>query len=168
MTRRSINVTQFWLTVGLFSLPGLSFVIAGYIRFRTGLFSPMEVDRRSYLIFAVLVSLLWALVVGHFGLNRISTLLTLKTGIGTAAKVCACCMMLSLSLFFFYRVVSFARIFVIMACCLLFVLSLLLIHLFRWILLAMDKSRNGRIRIAILGADQFASKVASHFSNNHI
>lgn len=166
MTRRSINLTQFWLTVGLFSLPGLSFAIAEYLRFRTALFTPAEVDTRSYLIFAILVSLLWAFVVEHLGLNRISTLRTLRTGIYTAAKASTYCAVLSLTLFFFYRPVNFARIFVVVGCILLFVSSIFLIHLFRGILHAMDKSPNGRFPIAILGADQHAARVANHFSKS--
>jgi Undecaprenyl-phosphate glucose phosphotransferase len=166
MTKRSINLMQFWLTVGFFLVPGLSFGIAGYIRFGTTLFAHTEFEVRSYLLFTAVVTLLWASMVERLSLNRISTLLTLRTGILTAAKISVCCAALSLSLSFFYRTVTFARIFVLVGCGLLFVLSFCLIHLARGILHAMDRSSHGRFPIAILGADQFAASVANRLSNN--
>jgi Undecaprenyl-phosphate glucose phosphotransferase len=166
MTRRSINLTQFWLTVGFFLIPGLAFGIAGYLRFHTTLFAHAEVEVRSYLLFTAVVTLLWAFMVERLGLNRISILLTLRTGIATAAQISICCAALSLSLSFFYRTVTFARVFVLMGCGLLFALSFLLIHLARGILHAMDRSSRGRFPIAILGADQFAASVANRLSNN--
>jgi len=168
MTRRSINLAQFWLSIGLFSLPVVSFGIAAYIRFRTALFPAAEVNARSYLIFTVLVTLLWALVVEHLDLNSVSTILTLRTGICTAAKASFYCTVLSLSPFFFYRAVIFARIFVIAGCILLFVLSVFLIHLFRWILYATDRSPNGRFPIAILGVDHHAAAIARSLSQNQV
>lgn len=166
MTRRSVNLMQFWLTVGFFSIPGLAFGIAGYIRFGTTLFPQTEVDVRSYLLFVFLVTVFWAFITDHLGLNHISKLITLRTGVATAAKASAYCAALSLSVFFFYRAVNFARIFVIAGCGLLFVLSICLVHLARGILHALDRSPNGRFPIAILGADQFAARVAEHLSKN--
>lgn len=168
MTRRSNNLIQFWLTMGFLLIPGLAFGIAGYIRFMTALFPPAEVDIRSYLLFTMLVTLLWAFIIEHLNLNSISTLLTLRTGIATAAKASACCAALSLSLFFFYRTITFARIFVLGGCGLLFVLSFCLIHLARGILRAMDRSPYGRFPIAILGADEYAAKVADRLSNDSL
>ncbi|MGH9648362.1 MAG: hypothetical protein ACRD4E_16275, partial [Bryobacteraceae bacterium] len=86
MTRKSNNLIQFWLTIGFVSIPGIAFGIAGYIRFKTGLFHPVHVDFRSYLLFTLFVTFLWAFIIQHLNLNRIATLLTLRTGILTAAK----------------------------------------------------------------------------------
>ncbi len=166
MTRRSINLMQFWLTVGFFLIPGLAFGIAGYIRFGTTLFARADVEVRSYLLFTAVVTLLWAFMVERLSLNRISTLLTLRTGIASAAKVSVCCAALSLSLSYFYRTVSFSRIFVLAGCGLLFLFSFCFIHLARGILYAMDRSSHGRFPIAILGADQFAASVANRLSNH--
>jgi exopolysaccharide biosynthesis polyprenyl glycosylphosphotransferase len=160
MTRRSINLIQFWLTIGLFSVPAMAFGAAGYIRFKSGYFYYVDVDVYPYLVFTVLVTLLWAFIVDHLGLNRLSTLLTLRTGIRTAILATMYCTVLALSLAFFYRAAVFARLFVILGCCLIFFFSFAVIHLFRWIMHAMEQSSNARFPIAILGADKFAESVA--------
>jgi Undecaprenyl-phosphate glucose phosphotransferase len=164
MTRRSINLIQFWLTIGLFSVPAAAFAAAGYIRFKSGHFSYVEVDVYPYLVFTVLVTLLWAFIVDHLGLNKLSTLLTLQTGIRTAALATVYCAVLALSLAFFYRAAVFARVFVIVGCCLIFLFSFGMIHLFRWMMHVIERSANGRFPIAILGADRFAAGVAHHLS----
>ena len=83
MTRRAVNLIQFWLTVGYCLLPAMAFGISGYIRFHTDLFPRASVDARSYVLFAALVTVVWIFVFERFGLNRISTLLALETGIRT-------------------------------------------------------------------------------------
>ncbi len=123
MTRRSINLIQFWLTIGFFSIPGVAFTIAAYVRFESGLFASPQVESYSYVMFILLVTLLWAFVVEHLRLNRIVTLLSLHTGVRMAALATFYCTLLSLSLFFFYRTTDFARLFVLLGCSLLFILS---------------------------------------------
>lgn len=167
MTRRSVNLLQFWLTVAFFLLPGVAFTLAWYVRFRTGLFvTATPVDRQAYFVFSVIVTVFWAWVVEKIGLNRISTVLALRTGIQTAAKTCAFSGLLALSLSFFYRNVTFARIFVAVGFCFLFVFSVFLIHLFRRILRTADNLPNGRFSVAILGADQYGFQVAQRLTHH--
>ncbi len=71
MTRRSANLAQFWLTVGFLLIPGLSFAIAAFIRFRTPLFAYTEVEVRSYLLFKIPITLLRGYIIERLGLNRI-------------------------------------------------------------------------------------------------
>jgi len=168
MTKKSINLIQFWLSVAFFSIPGVAFSIAGYVRFRSGLFAAAEVDGRSYVVFTILVTLLWALVIQHYRLNRITSILMLQTGVKMAALATLYCTLFSLSGFFFYRTTDFARGFVFFGCSLLFVLSFLLIHLVRGAMHAIEKSRNGRFPVAILGADQFAADIASNLSSSRL
>jgi Undecaprenyl-phosphate glucose phosphotransferase len=166
MTRRSINLIQFWLSIALFSVPSVAFAVSGYIRFMSGYFRPAEADVYPYFVFTVLVTLLWAFIVEHLGLNKFTTLLTLQTGIRTAILATSSCAVLALSLAFFYRTMNFARVFVIIGCSLIFVLSLGIIHLFRWFMHALEQSTNGRFPIAILGADEFAEGIARHLSDS--
>lgn len=166
MTKRSINLVQFWLTVGFLVIPVFAFAMAGYVRFRMNLFEPADVDLRSYLLFTALVALLWIVMVERMRLNRISTIATLRTGIATSAKAAAYCAASALSFSFFYRTISFARIFVVLGCVLLFALSFCLIQLTRAILRALDQSSSGRFPIAILGADEFAASVADRLAIN--
>ena len=168
MTRRTVNLIEFWLTIGYFLLPALSFGIAGYFRFRTGLFPLTHVDKRSYWLFVALVTIVWTFIVERFGLGRVSTLLALRTGIQTTAQASAYCIVLSLSPLFFYRTVILARTFVLVGCGLLFVFGVGIIHIFRGILNRTDKSHQGRFRIAIIGADQHASRVAQHLASKDV
>jgi len=168
MTRKSINLAQFWLTIAFFSIPGIAFSIAGYIRFRSGLFADAEVDVQSYVMFTILVTLLWAFIIQHYKLNQIVTILTLQTGVRMAALATLYCTLFSLSGFFFYRAIDFARIFVLVGCGLLFVFSFCLIQLVRGAMYAIEKSSNGRFPVAILGADDFAVDIARHLSSSRL
>jgi Undecaprenyl-phosphate glucose phosphotransferase len=168
MTRRSINLIQFWLSIALFSIPSIAFAVAGYIRFRSGYFTAAYVDVYSYFVFTVLVTLLWAFIVEQLGLNKFTTLLSLQTGIRTAILATSYCTVLALSLAFFYRTTNFARLFIVIGCSFIFLLSLGMIHLFRWLLHAIEQSTNGRIPIAILGADEFAEGIARHLSDSRL
>src|SRR5690349_16225410 len=112
MPKRSINIVQFWVTIGFFAIPGVAFYIASYVRFHTEVFHKVEVDDYAYFGFVILETLLWALVVEHLRLNRIVTLVTLQTGVKTAALATLYCTLLSLSLLFCYRTIDFSRGFV--------------------------------------------------------
>jgi Undecaprenyl-phosphate glucose phosphotransferase len=166
MTKRSINLIQFWLTIGLFSIPAIAFTLAGYIRFESGYFSDTEFDAHPYVAFIVIVTLLWAFIVDQLGLNKLTVVLTLQTGIRTATIATLYCMLFALSLVFFYRGVTFARFFVAVGCVLILALSVTMIQLFRRVMLAIEQSPNGRFPIAILGIDEFACGVARRLSKS--
>jgi Undecaprenyl-phosphate glucose phosphotransferase len=166
MTRRSINIIQFWLKVGFFSVPAAAYALAGYLRFNSGYFPPSPIEIRSYINLVVLVTLLWALVVQHLGMDQIESLLKIQTGIRMAATATLYCLTFSLAALFFYRSISFARVFVITGGVLMFLLSFGMIHLFRWMLYVLKASTNGHFPIAILGADDLATRVADHLAKN--
>jgi Undecaprenyl-phosphate glucose phosphotransferase len=166
MTRRSLNTIQFWLKVGFFSVPAVAYSLAGYVRFETGYFPHAPIETRSYITLVVLVTLLWALVVEHLGLDQIEILLKVQTGIRMAATATASCLTFALAALFFYRSTSFARVFVVTGGILMFVLSFGMIHLFRWIIYVLKESTNGRFPIAILGADDLAVRVGDHLAKN--
>jgi Undecaprenyl-phosphate glucose phosphotransferase len=168
MPRRSINLIQFCVTIAFFAIPGIAFFIASYVRFQSAVFDKVEVDDYAYFGFTILVTLLWALVVEHLRLNRIVTLVTLQTGVKTAALATLYCTLLSLSLLFCYRTINFSRGFVLVGCILIFVLSFCLIHLFRAAMHTIDKSQNGRFPVAVLGADEFAAGIAERLSKSRL
>jgi FlaA1/EpsC-like NDP-sugar epimerase len=144
----------------------MAFILAGYVRFESGYFAKTDFDPYAYIILTVLVTLLWAFVVEHLGLNKLSTLLTLQTGFITATKATVYCALLSLSVLFFYRPTNFARIFVALGCLLVLIISMVMIHLFRGAMHVLEQTPNGRFPIAILGADEFAQKVGHHLANS--
>jgi Undecaprenyl-phosphate glucose phosphotransferase len=166
MTRRSINLIQFWLTVAFFLIPTAAFAITGFTLFEWGQLTSTTVDLHSYVTLTILVTLLWELVIQHFKLDRVDTVLTIQTGINMAMRVTSYSTILVLALLFFYRTVSFARIFVVCGCALTFVLTMMIIHLFRGVITIFEKVTNVHSRVAIIGADNFADQVAQHLAKN--
>ncbi len=166
MTRRTINLAQFWLTIALFTIPSIAFGAAGYIRFLSGYFTPADVSLYSYFKLTVFVTLFWALIVQVMSLNRIETLLALNTGIKTAAKATAYCAVSLLSVLFFYRDTSYARVFIVIGCVFIFILSVAVLHIFRGVIHVLKKSANGASPVAVLGADKFAARIANHLRTN--
>jgi Undecaprenyl-phosphate glucose phosphotransferase len=160
MTRRSINVVEFWLRLGLFLIPIVAFGSAGYIRFNTDYFSHVDIKNRSYIALVIFVTLLWALVVKHLQLDRIDTLIRIRTGVRTSLVATAYCTVATLSALFFYRDTTFARLFIGTGCALMFLFSLALIHAVRAVIYIAKNSPNGRFPIAIVGTDDWAAKVA--------
>lgn len=148
----------------MFLIPTFAFALAGYVRFKSGYFTDTTINLFPYLAFTALVTLFWVIIVDHLDLNKLAVLLTLQTGIKTASVATLYCMLIALSLAFFYRGANFARIFVLLGCSLIFVLSLGMIHIVRGVMHAIERSANGRIPIAILGADDFAQRVARRLS----
>lgn len=168
MTRRSLNLAEFWLTLAFCSIPVPAFALAGYLRFGSGLFPSTSLNPQSYVAWMIATTMIWALLVVHLGLNRVGTLATLQTGVKTAAKVTGYSIIATLSLVFFYRAADFSRIFVVMGSVFLFLFSLAMIHVFRGILLILNRSSNGGLRIAILGADDLGVRLAHHLSRNSL
>ena len=161
MTRRSINLVQFWLTVVFFGIPPLAFALAGALRFWS---QPGVVDVQVYTGWVVITTVIWALVLDQQRVNRIETLVTLQTGIKTIARATVWSMAIVLMLAFFYREVSMSRVFVVTGFFCTFLMSVAVLHLFRSGLFG----RNGRgvamLRIAIVGADARAKHTAEHLN----
>src|SRR5260370_42624426 len=86
MTRRSINLLQYWLTIGLFFVPSVAFILAGYVRFESGYFAKADFDPYAFIILTVLGTLLWAFVCDHLGVKKLSMLLTFCTGFVPTTK----------------------------------------------------------------------------------
>lgn len=166
MTRRSINIIQFWLKIGLLLVPAMAFFLAAYIRFKSGYFTEVEFDSRAYTNLTILITLLWALVVQHLRLNRIETLLSLQTGVMTAMQATAYCGLFAMSGLFFYRGATIARWVMTLGCVFIFFLTLIMIHLFRGAAHVLRGSFNGRFRVAVLGTDELAVRAASHLARN--
>src|SRR5713226_2114992 len=166
MTRRTINLAEFWLTIALFTIPSIAFAAAGYLRFLSGYFTPADVSLYSYFRLTLFVTLFWVLIVKHLGLNRIETLLALQTGIFTSAQATVYCAVSLLSVLFFYRDTSYARVFIVIGCVFIFILSVAVLHIFRGVIHVLKKSANGASPVAVLGADKFAARIANHLRTN--
>lgn len=163
MTRRSVNLVQFWLTIIYFSIPGLAFSSAGWLRFRSARFSEAEgVDPYSYAGWIVVTTVIWALVLEHQKVNRIETLVTLQTGLRTIFRATAFSMVIALALTFFYRGAPISRVFVTAGFVLMFALSVAVLHLARTSVFGQRFRLLGPLRLAIIGADEQAVRLMRH------
>jgi Undecaprenyl-phosphate glucose phosphotransferase len=167
MTRRIVNLLELCLTLAHLANPILAFGLAGLLRFRSGYFPPVQRESAiNYLLWVTVMTLVWMIVVRELGLNRVSTILTFHTGAIMTAKAMSYTTAVVLALFFFYRQVQFPRIFVITGIVLMFVFSVVILHVFRF----MATSRRGPfkepLRIAILGTDEYALQIVRHLESH--
>lgn len=166
MIRRRVNLVLWWLTIAYFFVPSIAFLLAGYIRFTSSYFRAAEADPYSYTGLLIVATVVWALVVEHYQLNRAATLFALHTGILATLKATFSTMALVLAVSFFYRPINFSRLFVAVACVLMFALGLVVLHLFRNSMQNRQANGAGHLRIAILGADEYALRVADRLKHN--
>src|SRR5262249_5352868 len=113
MTRRSVNLIEFWLRLCFYSIPPFAFATAAYIRFKSGYFATADITKGSYLVLTLCVTLLWALVVEHIKLVSMETLVKIRTGINMSFIATTYCSVITLAGLFFYRGTAFARLFVV-------------------------------------------------------
>lgn len=147
-------------------IPLLAFTTAKHVRFATGYFSPADAASSSYLLWVVVVSSVWAVVVERCRLNRAETIMGFNTGVWAMARAVFYTMTISFALVFFYRQTSFSRVFAVTGCALTFLLSLLILHVFRGVL----RSRRGPfrvpLRLAILGVEGYERRLAEHLESS--
>ena len=129
-TRRTLNLLELSLSLTYLAVPVFAFTAAKYVRFATSYFSKADVDSSSYVLWIIVVTSIWALVVEKCKLNRAQTIVTFHTGIQAMGKAVFYTMTVAFALFFFYRHALFSRIFVVTGCVLTFLLSLLVLHIF--------------------------------------
>lgn len=167
MTRRIVNLFELLLTLMHFCNPIVAFGLAGLLRFRSGYFEPVQGESAvDYVLWVTVMSLVWMIVIKELQLNRVSTIMTFHTGIKMTAKAMSYTMGVVLALFFFYRGIQFPRIFVVTGISLMFVFSVLAICVFRTIALSRRGPFKEPLRIAIVGNDDYALKIARHLESH--
>lgn len=165
MTRRTVNLLQFCLSLTYFLVPLVAFTAARYIRFATSYFPKTSENPGSYVLWITVVTPIWSLVVEKSRLNRAETIMSFRTGVIAMGKAVSYLMAAVLAVFFFYRNAEFSRIFAVAGCVLTFLISLLTLHVFRAVL----RSRRGLfrrpLRLAILGVDGYEARVAKRLQS---
>ncbi|HUY13358.1 MAG TPA: exopolysaccharide biosynthesis polyprenyl glycosylphosphotransferase [Terriglobia bacterium] len=162
MIRRRLNTINFLLRVLTLLLPLMAFAMAAYIRFFSGLiplFSP-DIDMPDYFGLLLLTTIVWAVVVDHFGLFQFGHLSAQGAAIKSVFWACTVTYLAVVGATFFYRSTNFSRLFVAISAAAFFLLAAISGKIFRWVL---DHTRNGpgvRARILIIGANDYAVKTA--------
>jgi Undecaprenyl-phosphate glucose phosphotransferase len=158
--RRQLNYVGFLLRLTTLLLPFLAFVVAGYVRFYSHLIPKRvgEVIPWHYFQLFLVMGIAWALVTGHFGLDRVENLFAAK---GKARRLLAACVFTYsavMAVALFNRGADYSRLFIALSAVTLFVMATATRVAF---LVALDSRRRkgqGGVRILIVGTDEFARK----------
>jgi Undecaprenyl-phosphate glucose phosphotransferase len=170
MIRRRLKNAHFSLNLAVFLLPLAAFSLAAYIRFATHWLPhySADVDSREYFGLLLLTTILWAIVADHFELTTLESYLLASPRIPRALKACFVTYAAVLAATFFYRQTTFSRLFIWLSAFNLLMLTLLVQALFTWAWSRSSSSRGSGLRVLIIGADEFALRVADALRRDRI
>lgn len=162
MILRRFTYVHFSLRLVTLLLPLIAFAGAAYVRFVFSLLpSPVgDVDSAPYFGMLVFTTLVWAIAAEHFGLMDVEGLFAAGGKTRRLFSACAVTYASITTATFFYRGITFSRLFVLLGAVFLFFLTGPTRLAFRVLL---NRSRQSRslIRILIIGADRYADRAAS-------
>jgi drug/metabolite transporter superfamily protein YnfA len=117
MIRRRLNHIEFALRLSVLLLPLAAFGIAAYVRFGMGFFPVIGegVDYPAYFGLLLLTTLAWTIVVEHYDLSRVDYLVPSRTATWRALVASTATYLVATGTTFFYRTVSFSRLFVVLS-----------------------------------------------------
>jgi Undecaprenyl-phosphate glucose phosphotransferase len=161
--RRRLNQIEFVLRVSVLLLPVLAFAMAGYVRFASGLIpltprAGTDVDPAAYFGLLLLMVLAWVVVVEHFDLARLDHLSPPGAAARRAFVASVAAYTATIGATFFYRHVSFSRLFVVLSAVALFLLLLATQAAFRAYLRSLRRRGENCARLLVVGADEYASQ----------
>ena len=170
MIRRRLKSAHFYLSITVFLMPLAAFGVAGYLRFATHLLPhySADVDSRSYFALLLLTTILWAIVSEHFGLTSIENHFLVSPKSRRVLNACLVTLVAVLAATFFYRDITFSRLFIWMSGVNLFVLTLFVQAIFARAWVRTRSRQNPGFQVLIVGADDFAAKVARSLSSDPI
>lgn len=170
MIRRRLKSAHFYLSLTIFLMPLGAFSIAGYVRFGTHILPhySADVDSRPYFALLLLTTILWAIVAEHFGLTSIENHFLATSKPRRILNACLVAFVAVLAATFFYRDITFSRLFIWMSGVNLFILTLCLQAIFARAWVSSRSRQNPGFQVLIIGADDFAAKVAHSLSSDPI
>ena len=170
MIRRRLKSAHFYLSLTVFLMPLAAFGVAGYLRFATHLLPhySADVDSRSYFALLLLTTILWAIVSEHFGLTSIENHFLVSPKSRRVLNACLVTLVAVLAATFFYRDITFSRLFIWMSGVNLFILTVFVQAIFARAWVRNRSRQNPGFQVLIVGADDFAAKVARSLSSDPI
>jgi len=160
MIRRRLNQIEFALRLSMLMLPLPAFGIAAYFRFKSGFIPEVGegVDPAAYFGLLLLTALAWAVVVEYFELSRVDRLFTMRDATRRAFMASAASYTVATAATFFYRNVSFSRLFVVFSAVALFMVVLVTQAAFRAYLSRLRKKGEKCSHLLVVGADEYAGR----------
>jgi Undecaprenyl-phosphate glucose phosphotransferase len=170
MIRGRLKRVQFALNLTVLATPLAAFSLAAYFRFGTHLLPrySSDADPSSYFGLLLLTTILWAIVVEHYELASIENHFLAKGRIRRVLVACFATYVAVLAVTFFYRGSTFSRVFIWLSGLSLFVLTLLVPLVFRWLWFNGTIRNNSGSRVLIVGADEYAARVAESLLSDRV
>ncbi len=162
MIRGRLKRAQSFFTVAVFSVPLVSFAVAGFLRFGTHLIPQYSTDADpfSYFGLVLLTTVLWAVIAEHYELNSIEHHLPARGKSRRILLACITTYAAVLAITFFYRNTTFSRVFIWISAANLLLFTFLLQKIFLWHWKKNKLNDKTTNHLLIVGADEFAVRVA--------
>src|SRR5206468_39105 len=105
---------RFWLRTCNYALPLISFIITGYIWFSAPI-PWLNREHREYAVLLMWTTAVWAVVAENHRLSNIEELFRENTGLRATLSACSTTFIVNVAVLFFFRSVSFSRVFVLIS-----------------------------------------------------
>ena len=170
MIHGQLKRAQFVLTMLVFFVPLVSFSVAGFLRFGTHLLPrySSDGDPAAYFGLLLLTTVFWAVSAEHYGLTLLEDQLQTQSKVRRVLLSCIFTFLAVLSMTFFYRASSFSRLFIWISSLNIALLAVLVPKLFRKVLHQSASSPSPSVHFLIVGADEFASRVAASLLSSRV
>jgi Undecaprenyl-phosphate glucose phosphotransferase len=170
MIRSRLSYVRFYLRVLTLLLPAFAYYIAVKLRFGFNLFLSRTAPAGlpSYLGIMLLTTIAWTIAAEEFGLWTVENLYAPARKSRRLLEALAFTYAIVMASGFLYRQASYSRLVIGISALALFVLSTITRVLFRVFLESLRRSGKNEVRILMVGADQYARRVATSLVNGEV
>ena len=162
---RRLKVYVFYMRLACNLLPVAAFTAAEYVRFLgPHRFDTTDYDPVSYFHLLIFATIVWSIVAEHYGLAAAELLLAETTGLRRTFAACCATYTVVFAALFFYREVSYSRVFLAVSAIALLIASVIFQAGLRRIARRATLARKP-IRLLIVGADAHAARTASRLGS---
>jgi Undecaprenyl-phosphate glucose phosphotransferase len=158
---RRLNIYVFYMRLVCNLLPLAAFAVAEYVRFLgPHRFDTLEYDPRAYFQLLIFATVVWSISADHYRLASPDALLLASTEPRRTLSACCATYAVLFVTLFFYREVSFSRVFLVISAASLLLAGIAFQAACRRFARRATLARNA-IRLLIVGADAYAADIAA-------
>ena len=139
----------------IYVLPPIAFLIAGYQRFGYNAFL-REYANGSYLYILLFATVVWPFLADRYAISSFQELYTENTAIVRSLFACGILFLLNSAMLHLAHFLLVSRLFLVIACVNLLLLSVITRSLFRWALVGPSRKFSKPLKVLIVGADRYA------------
>lgn len=143
------------LRASIYALPIVAFVMAGFERFGSNVFS-RDYNNGSYVYILLFATLIWPFIADRHAISSFEELYTENTAIVRSLFACGILFLLDSALLQLARVFIVSRLFLIIASANLWCLAIITRFIFRWSLRGPTRKFTKPLRVLVVGADKYA------------